>query len=173
MALTRYLLIGSALLWCGGASAAEIGEPAPTFELPALQGEGRVALESFRGRVVLLDFWASWCAPCRKSLPLYEQMYHELAGEGLTVVAVNLDEEPAEGIRFLELHPVSYPVAKDPAATVAMAYGLKAMPMSYLIDRDGRVIDLHLGFRPSDIEPLRRSVEDALAQDGSENETAD
>ena len=143
-------------------NAAEIGKPAPAFELEALGVTDTGALADYRGKIVLLDFWASWCGPCRKSLPLYNQMYRDLAGENFELIAINTDEDPADGLKFLERYPVDYLVLKDPGATVPPLYRLKVMPTSYLIDENGIIRNIFPGFREGEMVMVRTAVEGLL-----------
>jgi len=137
---------------------------APGLELPGLQDEALVSVEDFRGKVVYLDFWASWCAPCRRSMPLYEAMYREIGSDQFEIVAITLDEEPQQAVEFLARHPVSYPVLADPAGTSAEAWGLKAMPTSFLLDRSGRVVKVYPGFEDTHMGEIRRDIDLLLGQ---------
>jgi thiol-disulfide isomerase/thioredoxin len=158
----RYSLLLSMLLYPAALFAVEIGQEAPAFELhPITDGDVSRLLDS-RGKVVLLDFWASWCGPCRKSLPLYNHMYLELADRNFEIIAINTDENPDDGLRFLERYPVDYPVLKDPGATVPPRYQLKAMPTAYLIDRSGRIHSIFAGFREGEMTKVRTAVEKLL-----------
>lgn len=147
---------------CATAHAAAetvVGKPAPTFELPVLGSESRhITLESLRGKVVLLDFWASWCGPCRQSFPLYEKLHGELPALDFTLLAINLDEMADGPAAFLSEHPVSYTSLADPAGDVAKKFGLIGMPTSFVIDRDGVVHSRHTGFKPQDIEAVRGEI---------------
>jgi thiol-disulfide isomerase/thioredoxin len=138
--------------------AAESKQPAPPFTLPKLEGEGTYSLSQFRGQVVYLDFWASWCGPCRQSLPLLNELYGELHKQGFEILAVNLDEDKASGLDFLSEVPVSYPTLYDVNGTTPNAYGLRGMPTSYLIDRNGFMRAVHMGFKPSDMKEIRAQV---------------
>lgn len=145
-----------------GGWAIGVGDTAAPFTLTRLGGpagtDATVSLEQLRGRVVYLDFWASWCAPCRISLPMLEDLHQRLHGEDFTVIALNLDDDPEAAMRFLRKLPVSFPVAWDDAGTVARSYALQAMPSSYLIDRDGTVHAVHHGFRKSRFAAIERQI---------------
>jgi thiol-disulfide isomerase/thioredoxin len=162
---TVSLLVRCAALLLGstaGAVAVEPGERAPDFVLPAFAGPSAVRLSDYRGKVVLVDFWASWCTPCRQSLPLYEQMRARLPDTDFAILAVNLDEDPSEARAFLKEHPVHYLALQNPQGDVARAFGLIGMPSSYLIDRDGVVRARHVGFEPGDLLALQRQIADLL-----------
>ena len=141
-----------------------VGKPAPAFELPVFGSESRhVALESLRGKVVLLDFWASWCGPCRQSFPLYEKLHGELPAQDFALLAINLDEMAEGPAAFLFEHPVSYTSLADPAGEVAKKFGLIGMPTSFVIDRDGIVHSRHTGFKPQDIDAVRGEIRELIA----------
>jgi cytochrome c biogenesis protein CcmG, thiol:disulfide interchange protein DsbE len=135
---------------------------APGFSLPATAGT--VTLDSLRGRVVYLDFWASWCQPCRRSFPWMETMRQRYSGKGLTVVAVNLDKDRRAADGFLARWPAGFPVAFDPAGKVAEAYGVAAMPTSFLIGRDGVILSTHAGFVPGKAGELETRIQEACAR---------
>lgn len=150
------------LSFAGPVVAVEVGAPAPAFDVPSLRDEGRMTLAQYRGKVVLLDFWASWCGPCAQSVPHYQKLRGELADRGFELVAVGLDEDAADGRAFLERFDVHYPVGSDPAGAVAERYALKGMPYAVLIDREGIVRDTHVGFQSSDVAELRARIETLL-----------
>lgn len=128
------------------------------FKLPGR--EGVVDLAAFRGKVVYLDFWASWCGPCRASFPWMTNLARTHAADSLVVIAVNLDKDRALADAFLVEHPAGFRVAFDPSGRTAEAYKVSAMPTSFLIGRDGTVLLRHAGFdarRTADVE--RRIVE--------------
>lgn len=133
---------------------------APQFELPT--ASGKVHLSDFKGKVVYLDFWASWCSPCRKSFPWMNKMARLYGSKGLVVLAVNLDKDRDLAKRFLKDIPAKFTVAFDPEGTVADRYGVQAMPSSYLISRDGKLMQTHLGFRQDDVGEMERSLQKAL-----------
>lgn len=163
-------LVMAALALLAGATQAAtpklpVGSPAPHFDLPVFNAPDRhLSLDALRGRIVLLDFWASWCGPCRQSFPLYEQLRTEMPARDFALLAVNLDEMADGPKAFLEEHPVHYPSVADPAGEVARQYGLIGMPTSFLIDRDGVVRSRHTGFKPQDIEALRKEIRDLIAE---------
>ena len=140
------------------------GDKAPVFKAKALSGSGVIDLRSYRGKVVYLDFWASWCGPCRKSLPELNKLRAELAGKGFEVVAVNLDEQASDGLNFLKKIPVDYPVASDSSGTLPEAYGVEAMPTSYIIDKEGVIREVHAGYREGDITEIKSKVLQLLQQ---------
>jgi len=140
------------------ARALDQGDPAPDFSVPGLAG-GTISLAAYRGKVVYLDFWASWCGPCAKSLPAIDRLRREFAPGDFQVVAVNLDRNPATAAKFLKQRPVGYPSATDPKGSVPAAFGVSAMPTSFLIDRSGVVRHVHRGFRDGDVEPLREQIQ--------------
>lgn len=140
-----------------GLHAAGEGEPAPGFALPDLRRPAQsITLADYRGRLVYLDFWASWCGPCRRSFPVLEQLYGEFADRGFTVLAINLDEDTADAHDFLQRYPVSYPLLLDPQGRTPALYDIKGMPTAFLVDRSGVIRHVHEGFRKSDGEALRR-----------------
>jgi len=149
-------------LAAGGAEAVERGDPAPGFSLPALQGSGSVSLAAHRGKLVYLDFWASWCPPCLSSLPQLEALRRELPADRVQIVAVNLDKEPAKARQFLAQHPIGYPSGSDPQGRTPESYGLETMPTSYLIDSQGVVRYVHEGFRKGDIDEIRSRIQALL-----------
>jgi len=103
-------------------------------------------LESFRGKVVYLDFWASWCGPCRESFPWMNRIQSELADNGLVVIAVNVDRERAAAEQFLDSHPAQFRIVYDPQGKLPEKFGVRGMPTSFIIDRQGRVRSRHEGF---------------------------
>ncbi len=144
--------------------AVESGAVAPDFHLLPYAGTQPVDLSADRGKVVLVDFWASWCSPCRQSLPLYNGLQADFAASDFAILAVGVDEDTAAARTFLREHPVKYTVLQDPKGDVAQAFGLKGMPSSYLIDRAGVVRHIHIGFEPKDIDALKREIAALVAK---------
>lgn len=139
------------------ALAANVGETPPATAGADLRSGEPVDLAALRGRVVLVDFWASWCAPCLKSLPLYAGLRDEFARDDFEVIAINVDEEAADAQAFLQRVDVQFPIVHDDGS-LASAWSPPGMPTSFLIDRQGLVHSRHIGFKPGDIEALRSEV---------------
>jgi thiol-disulfide isomerase/thioredoxin len=137
------------------------GQPAPELTLPG--SKGTVNLADFKGQVVYLDFWASWCGPCKQSFPYMNELQQRHAAQGLQVVAVNLDARREDADRFLAAMPARFTVAFDAKGDTARRFEVKAMPSSLVIGRDGRVAVLHKGFREEDRSELDQHIAQALA----------
>ncbi len=135
------------------------GDPAPHFTAPSLQGAGNLSLQDFRGKVVFLDFWASWCGPCLTSLPQLDKLRTEFPSRKFQILAVNVDREPDKARAFLKKRPVGYASAMDPAGRIPKSFELETMPTSFLIDDRGVVRLVHEGFRSGDIDGLRSHIE--------------
>lgn len=133
-------------------------EPAPGFNLPLLSGSGSLSMDSLRGSVVYVDFWASWCGPCRQSLPLYDEMASRMPRESFNLVAINLDEHQEDATSFLETHPVSYVVLHDPAGVSAAEWQIKAMPSSFLVAQDGKIVREWAGFKKSHLKEIEDEI---------------
>jgi cytochrome c biogenesis protein CcmG/thiol:disulfide interchange protein DsbE len=152
-----------ATLACSGALAAGVapGEAAPPFSLDGRAGP--VNLAAYKGKLVYLDFWASWCAPCKRSFPWMDTLQARHRGDGLVVVGVNVDERRDDAERFLAQVPAGFPIAFDQGATLPKQYAIKGMPSSVLIGRDGRVIATHTGFSGAIGERVEQEIAAALA----------
>lgn len=142
LALSLALVLGLSAV-----QAESMNVPAPDFTLESRQGEN-LRLQDFRGEVVMLNFWASWCGPCRQEMPLMDELYEQYKDLGFTILAVNVDEDRAEAHRFLDKVPVSYPILYDPESNVSEQYEVQAMPTTVMIDRDGNARFLHRGYQP-------------------------
>lgn len=147
----------------GSAFALGVGDRAPEIGIADLNG-GRVAMGSLRGKVVIVDFWASWCEPCAAEMPVLERLYTTYRGQGLEVIGVSQDREVANARQFLSRTRVSFRNVHDASHAIAGRYRPPRMPSSYVIDRSGVVRHVHAGFRPSDAQQLEREVRALLAQ---------
>lgn len=133
---------------------------APDFRLPGLKGD--VALSDYQGKIIYLDFWASWCIPCRKSFPWMNDLAKKFAKQGLEVVAINVDENREDAEHFLKRYPADFTLAFDHKGVTPAQYKVKGMPSSYLIDRSGKIIYQHIGFRHEDIDAMEARIRKAL-----------
>lgn len=163
MASRLPLTLSLVLLWTSPVGAEDF---APLFEGTELRSGERIRLQDFRGRVVLVDFWASWCPPCLESLPAYDRLFRELGAGGFTVIAVNVDEDTRDGLDFLERFPVSYPVIADPVGTIGIPYRIRTLPRSFLLDRQGRIAGSFRSYREGDEEMLRKQITSLLGDQG-------
>lgn len=142
------------------AFALEAGDSIPEFELP---GNGAsVKLAKQPGKVIYLDFWASWCGPCRQSFPWMNGLVDKYKAQDFQVIAVNLDGQTADADKFLAKLPARFTVAYDPKGTQAKAFGVKGMPTSLLIGRDGKVIYQHMGFNEEGRDKLEKMIQAAV-----------
>jgi thiol-disulfide isomerase/thioredoxin len=157
---TRFLrtLVIAAITTLSGAAAMalEPGQPAPAIDLAGTQAP--VSLASLKGKVVYVDFWASWCGPCKQSFPWMNEMQAKYGSKGLQIVAVNVDAKREDADRFLTEIPANFTVAFDAKGDSPKRYQIKGMPSSVLVGPDGQVIRVHAGFRPDE----RRAQEDAI-----------
>jgi thiol-disulfide isomerase/thioredoxin len=147
-------LVNDVMRWLAGALlsiiaslawSARPGDAAPALALPDASGR-TIDLAAYRGRVVYVDFWASWCAPCRRSFPWMNALKVRHEGEGLVVIGVNVDKRRADAERFLRDVPAAFAIAFDPQGAAPAAFDVKGMPTSYLIDRQGVVVAVEEGF---------------------------
>lgn len=140
--------------------AAAETRPAPDFALPT--SSGTVSLHDLRGKVVYVDFWASWCGPCRQSFPWMNSMLEKYRSQGLVIVAVDLDKTRDAAGEFLYAFSPKFTVAFDPAGKTAEAYRVEAMPSSFLVDRDGKIVYTHEGFESSKAATLEQKIRESL-----------
>lgn len=146
-----------------GAAAQDPLVPAPAIELPSEQG-ATVSLSALKGQVVLVDVWASWCAPCKAAFPAYDALRQEYHARGFEVFAINVDEKKADADRFLVGRRHSMTVVYDPKGVAPMRFRLKGMPTTYLLDRRGNIRYTHEGFAEKDVALYRRRIEALLAE---------
>lgn len=151
-----------ALLFLLATPLAHALEAAPDFRLDGLGGE--VSLADNRGQVIYLDFWASWCVPCRNSFHWMNKLKQRFGSQGLKVIAINLDKERKDSKAFLAATQPNFTIAFDPEGKTAEQYDVQGMPSSYLIDRNGMLRHSHIGFRVKDITKLESQIETLLKQ---------
>ena len=136
---------------------------------PVLASE-TFSIDKYAGKVVVLDFWASWCVPCRRSFPWLNAMHEKYADDGLTIIGVNLDMERADADRFLEEYPASFAILYDENQKLARQFEVVAMPSSYVIGREGQIVARHLGFKVKQQDEYEAIIVEALGKLGNGNE---
>ncbi len=134
------------------------------FELSAMDGTTRT-LDDYAGSYVLLNFWATWCAPCRIEMPALERLHQELAGRGLRVVGVDVGEETDDVKRFVEETGITFEIVIDHDLSTGRVYAARSLPMTYILDPEGTIVARAIGVRDWDSEPMR-SMFAALVEDG-------
>lgn len=142
-------LILSGLLIAGNVNAESISGPAPDFTLKSKSGKN-IKLSEYRGQVVLLNFWASWCGPCRQEMPLLSKMQKKFGKLGFTILGVNVEEDSSPAKAYLKDIKVNFPILFDTENKASKAYNVSAMPSTVMIDRNGKMRFLHKGYKPGD-----------------------
>lgn len=161
----RAILLTLACLSSLPALAVEPGGAVPTLTVKRLgEPQQSISLPSLKGRVVYVDFWASWCVPCRLSMPTLDALQKKHGDKGFIVVGVNKDTTLADAQRFLKRVPVAFALAQDDQDAVAKAFDVKTMPSGYLIDRKGVVRKVHRGFTADTAAMLEKEVDDLLKE---------
>lgn len=145
-----------------GVSSPLTAQEAPQldFELPSQQGT--VSLKQHAGKLVYVDFWASWCGPCRQSFPFMNALQKKYGAAGLRIIAINLDQKSEDAQLFLAKNPAQFLIAFDPQGNVPKQYQVRGMPSSFLIGREGKLIFAHRGFKLADQEMLEAKIQHAL-----------
>lgn len=133
---------------------------AQDFDLPSQSSN--LKLSDFKGKVVYLDFWASWCGPCKQSFPWMNMMQEKYKADGLVVLAVNLDSNIEDANKFLSSNTANFNVVFDTKAVTPRGYGVKGMPSSFIISRDGKIISKHMGFNDNDKSKLEQKIIESL-----------
>jgi peroxiredoxin len=146
------------------AASTDGSQPAPSFTLANRAG-GEVSLAALKGKVVMINFWASWCGPCRQEFPALDAIYGKYKPMGFEMVGINVESEKADAEKFLGAMPVSFPILFDPENKVSGSYGVSAMPTTFLVDRQGRLRWQHRAYKPGDeakyIEQIRAMLREA------------
>jgi len=147
----KYWLLGAVLCVPLAAHAVSSQEAAPDFTLKSLQGEN-LRLDEYKGQVVLINFWATWCGPCRQELPLLDRLHQRYQDAGFAVLGINVEgvEKADEAQAMVSKAGVTFPVLVDEGQQISELYALEAMPTSVVVDRDGVVRYVHLGYKPGD-----------------------
>jgi len=147
------------VLLCGAAHSTTVGAIAPDFTRADLAGKP-VRLAGYRGKLVLLNFWASWCGPCLEEMPRLSAWQRAYGAEGLQIIGVSMDDDAAPVKRLLARHPVSYPVVMGDAKLGAAFGGVLGLPLTYLIDRRGRIVARYQG--ESDLAKMEQTIKALL-----------
>ena len=142
---------------------AAVSKPTPNVAVQAANGAA-VRLGDYKGKVVLIDFWASWCPPCKTSFPALDLLYRAYQEKGLEVLAVNLDERRQDADAFLGAHPHRLTVLYDPKGVSPQAFGVKGMPSSFLIDRAGNIRFTHMGYSGNVDDSYRQEIAQLLSE---------
>jgi len=156
---------GAVLGLAASAAAVQVGETLPARWLDSAQGPQ--PLVAGQARLTYVDFWASWCGPCKQSFPWMNEMHGRFAGSGLRILAVNVDARRTDAEQFLSRQPADFAVVFDRDGAFAKTVDVKTMPTSFLLDARGKVIFVHQGFNPKDREPLEAAIAAALRDGGA------
>jgi peroxiredoxin len=158
-----FSILFASLLLFGTANSANIQGKAPNFTLKSNTGKN-IKLSELRGQVVLLNFWASWCGPCRQEMPLLEKLQQRYSALGFTVLGVNVEEDPSKAKSLLKDIPVSFPILFDTQNTVSKQYNVSAMPSTVMIDRNGNMRYLHTGYKSGDEVQYKKWVKQLVKE---------
>ncbi len=154
------LILSAFVMSAGSAAAQDIGSRAPLFDLAGTPKQ--VRLTDLKGQVVYVDFWASWCGPCKQSFPWMNEMQAKYGARGFTVVGINVDQKREDAEKFLASVPAKFTIGYDTTGKVAEIYQPKGMPTSFLIGADGKIRATHVGFKDGNREELEREIQSAL-----------
>ncbi|MBE9537781.1 MAG: TlpA family protein disulfide reductase [Proteobacteria bacterium] len=163
VALVLTSLMAVVLAGCNGEQRFEARE-ALGFTLPMLDGSGTLSLSDYRGEVVYLTFWASWCVPCRQEMPYLAQLWERHYDKGFRVIAINVDEDLAAALEFAAEQDVPFPLVRDEGRVLSKQYKVPGFPTHYLLDRRGRIRYSGLGFNLKDVAAVSQEVETLLAE---------
>ena len=136
---------------------------APDFTLKSRSGEN-LKLSEFRGELVMINFWASWCGPCRQEMPELERLYQRYKSLGFTILGINQDDKPRNAEKMLKQIPVSFPILFDEKHEVSDQYHVAAMPTTILLNRDGTIRDIHQGYRPGMEADYQKQIEEMIKE---------
>ncbi len=153
------------VLMCVATAAwsAELNKPAPDFTLKSMSGEN-VKLSELRGNVVMINFWASWCGPCRQEMPLLDEFYKKYSKLGFVLLGVNVEEDSSKAANYLKEVPVSFPILYDNTNAVSKMYDIDAMPSTVLVDRNGNMRFLHRGYKPGDENEYKKLMKKLMRE---------
>ncbi|BFM17725.1 TlpA disulfide reductase family protein [Maricurvus nonylphenolicus] len=159
----RILIVGSALLACLNATAETISGAAPDFTLKSNGGKN-LRLSEHRGEVVMINFWASWCGPCRQEMPELDKLHQRYQDAGFTVLGVNVETDTKAANKLLKKIPVTFPVLYDTESTASKLFDVDAMPTTLLVDRNGQLRYLHRGYKPGYEDKYRQQIKELIRE---------
>ena len=165
MKMRKALLgIGLSIVALSGLAVADMtGKQAPDFALKSSTGEN-LRLSEYRGEVVMVNFWATWCGPCRQEMPLLEELFSRYERVGFTLLGVNIDDDPRRAMQMAKELGVTFPVVFDDRKEVSRLYDVNAMPVTVLVDKEGRVRHVHHGYKPGYEEKYLSQVRSLLRE---------
>jgi peroxiredoxin len=137
---------------------------AKDFSLPSLTTGDSIALQEYRGKVVYLTFWASWCVPCQQEMPYLAQLWQRHQEGGLQVIGINEDEDVEAALQFAEDHDIPFPLARDPDRAVSKLYRVPGFPTHYIVDRRGKIRFSGIGFNLADVAAVTQEIETLLQE---------
>jgi thiol-disulfide isomerase/thioredoxin len=159
----KKILFLTAILLFSNANAVTVGENSSDCVLTSINNTP-VHFHEYTGKVLYIDFWASWCTSCVQSFPFLNQLTHEFGEKGLHIVGVNLDEKVDDAVAFLGHHPSQFTIANHGGEQCAKNFDVQAMPTSYLVDKHGVIRHIHQGFREGEMEELKVQIAQLLAE---------
>lgn len=154
-----FIILFSSLSFAAG----ELSGPAPDFTLKSRDGKN-VRLADLRGQVVMLNFWASWCGPCRQEMPILDELAKRYGRAGFTLLGVNVEQDSSAGEKYLKETPVNFPILWDPTSEVSKLYHIDAMPSTVMIDRDGNMRYLHRGYKPGYENDYKKQIKELIRE---------
>lgn len=154
---------GLLLLLSGGVAASALNGAAPDFTLKSDNGNN-LRLSEHRGQVVMINFWASWCGPCRQEMPVLDELQQRYSKAGFTVLGVNVEQDSGQAVQLLQGMNLSFPILFDPKSVVSKLYDVRAMPSTVMIDRDGNMRYLHRGYKPGYEDQYREQIKELIRE---------
>ncbi len=161
--LKSFAFVASFLFAASSMAAEELSGPAPDFTLPSNKGTN-IRLEEHRGKVVMINFLASWCGPCRQEMPLLDDLYQRYNKAGFVILGVSLDDTQAKTDELLSKIPVTFPVLYDTESSISELYNVAAMPTTVMVDRNGNMRYLHKGYKPGFEEEYKKQVRELIRE---------
>jgi peroxiredoxin len=163
MSLQKYLLRFAAIISLGLCSLQALADAAPDFTLQSNSGEN-IRLAEARGQVVMLNFWATWCGPCRTEMPLLEAMYQRYSSAGFVIYGVNVEEDNAGAKKLIKELGVTFPILFDTESKASSLYNVDSMPTTVLIDKKGQVRYVHRGYKAGDENIYRDKIRELIKE---------